>query len=274
MLAPENRIRFTGQLLDTETNLYDLRARQYDFGSGRFLSTDPLTRTVGNPYVTAYGYVDARPTFESDPSGLRGEAPGHSLLPAVPYVGVTADTTALETAEGACELAGVACGVAAGVTAAGALLGVGVYEIDPFNKELENFGADLYGWLAGQDQREPERLLWRAGANTAANFTPRPEQDVEGWPLNGLSVFNSREAACKRSPNSNRAQGLAPSLLRKIPGLIVVPDPAEPGHFFLAGALLPIHAAWAATRNAVLQGAIPNPLTTAVQFTRIDEAPC
>src|SRR5438874_659405 len=36
-------MRFAGELIDTETSLYHLRARQYDPGSGRFLSVDPLS---------------------------------------------------------------------------------------------------------------------------------------------------------------------------------------------------------------------------------------
>ncbi|MFN2468450.1 MAG: RHS repeat-associated core domain-containing protein [Gaiellaceae bacterium] len=69
-LAPANPLRFSGQLLDADTGLYHLRARQYDPSSGRFLSTDPLERAVGDPYVSAYLYADARPTVLTDPSGL------------------------------------------------------------------------------------------------------------------------------------------------------------------------------------------------------------
>jgi RHS repeat-associated protein len=73
--APTNLVRFTGELLDTTTNLYHLRARQYDAETGRFLSTDTATSEVTDPYVSAYIYVDNRPTYSVDPSGLCGWDP-------------------------------------------------------------------------------------------------------------------------------------------------------------------------------------------------------
>lgn len=74
LFAPENRMRYTGQLLDAETNLYDLRARLYDPGSGRFLTPDPLEREPNAEYIGAYVYADNRPTTLRDPSGMRGES--------------------------------------------------------------------------------------------------------------------------------------------------------------------------------------------------------
>ena len=49
---------FSGQYLDTPTGLYHLRARQYDPGTGRFLTTDPVTASISDPYVGAYVYVE------------------------------------------------------------------------------------------------------------------------------------------------------------------------------------------------------------------------
>ena len=40
--APDNPIQYTGQLIDPETGLYDLRARTYNPAIGGFLTTDPL----------------------------------------------------------------------------------------------------------------------------------------------------------------------------------------------------------------------------------------
>jgi RHS repeat-associated protein len=70
--APENLIRFTGELLDPATNLYHLRARQYDPASGRFLATDPVAPAVTDPYVSTYVYVNNRPTVLIDPAGTFG----------------------------------------------------------------------------------------------------------------------------------------------------------------------------------------------------------
>jgi RHS repeat-associated protein len=64
-----NPFLFTGQYLDSETGLYDLRARNYDTSGGRFVQVDPLTADLRDAYVAAYVYASARPTTLTDPSG-------------------------------------------------------------------------------------------------------------------------------------------------------------------------------------------------------------
>jgi RHS repeat-associated protein len=66
--APANVLRFTGEYLDP-TALYHLRARQYDPGTGRFLSADPLRFRPGTSFVGEYVYANNRPTILVDPSG-------------------------------------------------------------------------------------------------------------------------------------------------------------------------------------------------------------
>ena len=68
--APINLMRFTGQLFETATSLYHLRARMYDPSIGRFLQTDPLPQPRTSSYLGNYVYVDDRPTLLVDPSGL------------------------------------------------------------------------------------------------------------------------------------------------------------------------------------------------------------
>jgi RHS repeat-associated protein len=65
--APSNPMQFAGELADPSNGLYDLRARQYDTGIGRFLSQDPS----GTPGQTAdtYAYADDNPSTNIDPSG-------------------------------------------------------------------------------------------------------------------------------------------------------------------------------------------------------------
>src|SRR5206468_2213676 len=70
--APANTFRFAGELYDSATGLYDLRAREYDPATGRFLSTDPLAPDLSEPSLSAYVYASQRPTLYIDPSGLRG----------------------------------------------------------------------------------------------------------------------------------------------------------------------------------------------------------
>jgi RHS repeat-associated protein len=64
-----NPIRFTGQYLDSETDLYNMRAREYDPETARFLETDPVSCEEGGACGSVYVYVDDRPTVETDPSG-------------------------------------------------------------------------------------------------------------------------------------------------------------------------------------------------------------
>jgi RHS repeat-associated protein len=65
-----NPIRFTGQYLDSETDLYNMRAREYDPETGRFLETDPATCDEGGACGSVYVYVDDQPTVMTDPSGM------------------------------------------------------------------------------------------------------------------------------------------------------------------------------------------------------------
>jgi RHS repeat-associated protein len=65
---PANPLRFTGEYADP-SGLYHLRARQYDPGTGRFLSRDPVAAQLGMAHVSLYPYVSNRPTVFADPSG-------------------------------------------------------------------------------------------------------------------------------------------------------------------------------------------------------------
>jgi RHS repeat-associated protein len=66
-----NPILFTGQYLDSTTELYDLRARDYDSLLGQFLETDPAGGDISDPYSAAFIYADDRPTSLVDPSGMK-----------------------------------------------------------------------------------------------------------------------------------------------------------------------------------------------------------
>lgn len=67
--APVNPLQFTGEYLDANTGLYDLRARQYDPTTGLFTSTDPSPAGSTSPYEGSSVYADQNPITKNDPSG-------------------------------------------------------------------------------------------------------------------------------------------------------------------------------------------------------------
>ncbi|MGW3956363.1 DUF6531 domain-containing protein [Streptomyces sp. NPDC004752] len=76
--APVNHFGFTGEYTDqTIKNDYDavatsinLRARNYDPGTGRFTSRDPYASGTQTPHTQSYAYVENMPTSRVDPSGM------------------------------------------------------------------------------------------------------------------------------------------------------------------------------------------------------------
>ena len=64
-----NPLAFSGQYLDPLSGLYDMRARSYDPGVGRFMSIDPRG-PHDQPIASVYGYALNNPLVHVDPSGL------------------------------------------------------------------------------------------------------------------------------------------------------------------------------------------------------------
>jgi RHS repeat-associated protein len=74
-------MRFTGQQRDGESGLYDLRARYYLPGLGRFISRDSLVGSSANPLsLNRFSYVLNNPISLTDPSGLASSAPNDLTL--------------------------------------------------------------------------------------------------------------------------------------------------------------------------------------------------
>jgi RHS repeat-associated protein len=67
--APVNVIKFDGQMVDA-SGLYNLRARQYDPTTGRFLSLDPRQVGTSKPAEASYVYAENDPVALDDPTGL------------------------------------------------------------------------------------------------------------------------------------------------------------------------------------------------------------
>lgn len=110
--APSMPFGFTGEYSDPTGQLH-LRARQYDPGTGRFLSTDPVASLLTDPYVGTYVYVRNRPTVAVDPSG---EFLFVIALPALPAIAgavvATAKVAAASAAVVGAALAGAHVGPA------------------------------------------------------------------------------------------------------------------------------------------------------------------
>lgn len=134
--------------------------------------------------------------------------------------------------------------------------------------------------IIGGPDNPPPPVLWRAGANTDSNFTPRPIFDTSGYPQNGLSTYATQSQACAGSPNSKQAWELSLYKLESITDLTVEPDrtPGIAGHFFLNSPTVARFQAWANTRPGLLTNPPsngPDPITTAIRTTAIlGSAPC
>ncbi len=69
-----NSFKYTGEVYDTETGLYYLRARYYDPSIGRFLNEDTVEGQIDNPLSqNLYTYVHNNPLRYADPSGHKIE---------------------------------------------------------------------------------------------------------------------------------------------------------------------------------------------------------
>jgi len=69
--TPNTKYLYTGQQFDSLTSLYDLRARYYNPGQGRFLIRDVAEVNFKKPTdFNRYGYTANNPVNNYDPSGL------------------------------------------------------------------------------------------------------------------------------------------------------------------------------------------------------------
>jgi RHS repeat-associated protein len=76
--AIEPQFGFTGAYVEPAIEGMHLRARDYDAATGRFVSLDPLERSLSQTAVSAYTYVENRPTLQVDPSGRSATCPDTS----------------------------------------------------------------------------------------------------------------------------------------------------------------------------------------------------
>jgi RHS repeat-associated protein len=75
--APANPMQYAGGYHDTsQGDRYQLRARNYDPGTGRFDAVDPAAPAATDPAISSYAYANNRPTVHTDPTGLMVVANG------------------------------------------------------------------------------------------------------------------------------------------------------------------------------------------------------
>lgn len=120
-IGSETDVAYIGEGYDSQTGLYNLHARQYDPGLGRFTSPDPLGNAGGpNPYA----YAANNPTTYTDHSGLCPMCIGAVAGGAAGFIGYAA-YTAYAGNEWNWKYAALAT---AGGAAVGATLGFGLVE--------------------------------------------------------------------------------------------------------------------------------------------------
>ncbi len=72
--------KYTGQELDSSTDLYFYQARYYDANLGRFIQPDPIVSDPNDPQAfNRYSYVVNNPVLYIDPTGFRAELTDREL---------------------------------------------------------------------------------------------------------------------------------------------------------------------------------------------------
>jgi len=87
-----NAFRYTGREFDSETGIYEYRARYYDENLGRFIGEDPIRFKAGPNF---YEYVKSNPVTLKDAYGLQEECTlvgQHQLTPWIPTATVSSQT--------------------------------------------------------------------------------------------------------------------------------------------------------------------------------------
>lgn len=91
------------------------------------------------------------------------------------------------------------------------------------------------------DAADAPQLVYRGGSKEPMNMTPRPVKDPEG-----LTAWNTPEAAVAASPSSNKIQVVDTSKLNNVKA---IPDASSPGHVSLTPGTAEELAEWAVTRG-------------------------
>lgn len=113
---------------------------------------------------------------------------------------------------------------------------------------LVGTSAHLTGGFLAPQTSDPDcgQYLYRGGSAGQKSLTPRPVNDTEGYPRNGLSTYYVKAKACV---SNDRVQVLDPLQLAAVDGLALTVDSGDATHVFLQGDTEELHLEWAATRD-------------------------
>ncbi len=133
---------------------------------------------------------------------------------------------------------------------------------DPFAKPEEAPKRDPND----DDDKDNDQLIYRGGAYSDLNFTPRPGKDDGIGPKSGLSTFTTPLQATQGK--AGKVQILSVKALRNL-GFIVTIQPD--GHAGIRPRTQEELKAWVATRTEIETGGAAHPNTKKVKMARIGE---
>jgi hypothetical protein len=160
-----------------------------------FTQTDPLQATVGQAYPSTYIYANNNPNVYTDPSGMRGVL-GQGLFDR--FGGGIGGWAVPKPATKILEKIARA---ALGPLASNLVSGPEFADPNP-NALLTDLDWPLLEKYAPESARRKlggKRVLFRASNRNAYSVTPRPDDDVLGYPQNGLSSYNYRKESAFKS---------------------------------------------------------------------------
>jgi hypothetical protein len=120
-----------------------------------------------------------------------------------------------------------------------------------------------------REDDEPGKYLYRGGGDSPFPWAPRLGADTveKDWPDIGASMFDTVERTCQG--NTKKYWKISIRRVSQIPGLTLIQDPDDSGHYFLRPNTYEELVAWAATR-----GTMDHPFSRAFFGAQDGNYPC
>lgn len=205
-----NPYRYAGRELDSETGIYEYRARYYNPALGRFVSEDPIGFDGGNDF---YAYTGNNPANFIDPLGLQTTV----TVPPVtsPYPG-DPSPAAVEEALDSVEAASATAGSAAAAAALGLAIADAALAYHDYNEFRKLCTASGWSWCGDPVPQPPpsptaecsKKGKWHCTAKCHINnFSNLP--NIPGF-VTGEGWGNSKgeaELAAEKNANTRVPRG-------------------------------------------------------------------